>query len=113
MMTIRVAVPEDAEAVTEVSDLAIAILRKTYRPKKATLINKPQESSLRIGWVALMHGRVVGTVQYAVEEDCIHLIGLLVHPHFQRQGVARTLFTYHSRLIAPRKPRQKAFGPEI
>ena len=24
-----------------------------------------------------------------------------------------TLFTHHSRLIAPRKPRQKAFGPEI
>ncbi|MSS69904.1 MAG: hypothetical protein EXS64_00285 [Candidatus Latescibacteria bacterium] len=25
----------------------------------------------------------------------------------------RTLFTRHSRIIAPRKPRQKAFGPEI
>ena len=27
--------------------------------------------------------------------------------------IKRTLFTHHSRLIAPRKPRQKAFGPEI
>lgn len=93
-MTMGVATPEDAEAVTEVSDLAIAFLRKTYRPKKVTLINKPWESSLRIRWVALMHDRVVGTVQYAVEEDCIHLIGFLDHRHFQRQGVARKLVQF-------------------
>jgi ribosomal protein S18 acetylase RimI-like enzyme len=34
---------------------------------------------------------VVGTVRYPCEGERIHLIGLLVHPQFQRQGVARAL----------------------
>jgi GNAT superfamily N-acetyltransferase len=94
MITVRVAMPEDAEAVKEVSDLAVAILCKTYRPKKAANANRPQRTSSRVRLVALMDDRVVGTVEYAIEEDRIHLMGLFVHPQFQRQGVARQLIEY-------------------
>ena len=72
MITIRVAVPEDAEAISEVSSLAVAILRKTYRPTKAVQINRPQGESTRTRLVALADDRVVGTVQYAERGDRIH-----------------------------------------
>jgi predicted N-acetyltransferase YhbS len=94
MITVRVATPEDAEVVREVSDLAVAILRRTYRPKKVAKVNRSQEVSSRVRLVALMDDQVVGTVEYAIEEARIHLTRLFVHPQFQRQGVGRQLVQY-------------------
>ena len=94
MITVRVATPEDSEAILEVSNLAVAILRKTYLPKKAVQINRPHGEGVRTRLVALVDDRVVGTVQYAERGDGIHLIGLFVHPQFQRQGIAHQLVQF-------------------
>ena len=94
MITVRVVLPEDAEAISEVSNLAVAILRKAYRPKKAVHINRPHREGVRTGLVALSDKRVVGTVQYAQRGDGIHLVGLFVHLDFQRQGIAHHLVQF-------------------
>lgn len=90
-MSVRVATPTDAEAVSEISALAITLLRKTYRPTQAALVSQSTCPPPYTRLVILLHDRVVGTVRYTLEADRIHLIGLFVHPQFQQQGIARQL----------------------
>jgi ribosomal protein S18 acetylase RimI-like enzyme len=85
------ATPADEKAIKEVSVLATASLREIYRPENTVLVASCSRTVQRTRRVARIHERVVGTVQYTCEGDRIHLIGLLVHPQFQRQGVARAL----------------------
>ncbi len=68
MITVRVSTPEDSEAISEVSNLAVAILRKTYRPKKAVQINRPHGEGVRTRLVALVDDRVVGLFNMPREE---------------------------------------------
>jgi GNAT superfamily N-acetyltransferase len=94
LIAVREAAPEDAEAVAEISSLATAMLRETYRPKKRCCSQDTSPRKTRTRLVAVMDEGVVGTVQYASEVDRVHLIGLFVHPDFQRRGVARQIIAH-------------------
>lgn len=94
MIEVREARPEDAGAVEEINTLAIAELRKTYRPKKRALaIRAGFRSELR-RIVAAIDGQVVGTTEYLRHGDRIHIVGLGVHPDCRRMGAARRLIEY-------------------
>jgi len=41
--------------------------------------------------VAEIGGVIIGTLQHAQHQEHVHIIGLAVHPEFQRRGVARAL----------------------
>ena len=102
---VREATPEDEEEVAAISSLATATLRETYRPKGGFRSDESAPLTSRTRLVAVMDERVVGTVRYAHEADRIHLIGLFVHPDFQRQGVARQIVAHLAVLGARRGAR--------
>lgn len=51
--------------------------------------------------MAEIDGRVVGTVQFALHEKHVHLVGLAVHPDYQNRGIARSMIAW----VAHRTPR--------
>ena len=90
MITVRLATPEDNDAMAEVSALATETLRETYRltphpPSDAS--DRPALTRL----VAEVEGRIVGTVQYGIRGSRLHIIGLMVRPDHRRKGVARAM----------------------
>jgi len=93
MVTVRPAIPEDNQAVSEVCALGTATLRETYRPKLGAFIGESTPRQLT-PLVAEFDGRVVGTVQYYIEGDRVHIVGLMVRPDFRRQGVARRIVEF-------------------
>ena len=94
MIVVREATSQDKECVDEVLALANRTLRAIYRPTKAALANKVRLDRKLNRLVALVEDRVVGTVQYDVIENRLHLIGLAVHPTYQRRGIARRLVRF-------------------
>jgi ribosomal protein S18 acetylase RimI-like enzyme len=88
---VRQAVPEDEAAVKTVDALATATLRETYRPNQAALDNKARLAARLNRLVATSEGRIVGTVRWYRQDECIRILGLGVHPDFRRRGVAREL----------------------
>jgi len=83
--------PEHEIEVAEVDRLATADLRKVYRPTSLAVrdraIARPNTTPL----VAIVDGRVVGTVQYSVVGECLSFQSLGVHPAFRRRGIASAL----------------------
>jgi len=79
-----------------VDALSTATLRKTYRPNQAALANKARMTTLLNRLVALCDGLIVGTVQWTLEDKCLGIVGLGVHPDFRRRGIARELLAYLS-----------------
>ena len=90
-ITVRPAVPGDKEQMAEVSALATATLRETYRPTEGALRQRPRHKFDMLCLVALLNRRIVGTARCQVADGRFHLIGLGVHPGFQRRGVARRI----------------------
>lgn len=93
-MIIREPTELDAEAIREVKSLAVVPLREIYRPTKVGLARKAQRASIRREVVCEKNGRVVGTVAFEDRQDCFHILGPMVHPSFQRQGIARALLEH-------------------
>lgn len=91
MITVRPADEKDRADVEAIAATATATLRQTYRPTPAALANRSQLARSLQRLVATCDGRVVGTVQYWVEDRIVRVIGLGVHPEYRRQGVARSL----------------------
>ena len=91
---VRPSEPEDDAAVKTVAALSTPTLRKTYRPNKAALDNKARMADRLNRLVATRDGRIVGTVQWYVEDESVRVVGLGVHPDFRRRGVARELLAY-------------------
>ena len=90
-IAVRAPVNADEEAIAEVHALAIADLRKVYRPNEKAFDNLSRISSSLTPLVATKGERVVGTVQLRVEDDRYFVTALSVHPAHRRQGVARAL----------------------
>ena len=88
---VRPAVPEDRAGYLEVDAQAVATLRRTYRPNLAALEHRDSLKQLLERLVAVSEGRIVGTVQWYVQADCVRLLGLGVKPEWRRHGVARRL----------------------
>lgn len=91
MPTVRTATPTDQEGVLQVEASATATLRKTYRPTKRAMANKKNIEKQLIRLVAEEDGRIVGTVQYEITENTLHMIGLGVHEAYRRKGIARKI----------------------
>jgi len=97
-VVVRPARPEDGEQVAEVSTLATATLRETYRPTEAALGRSRAGASRTTRLVAVLNGRIVGTTKYEIRKDGIHLIGLGVHPQFRRMEIARKIIEHVKRI---------------
>jgi GNAT superfamily N-acetyltransferase len=87
---VRKMTPGDARAIEEISRLAIADLRKVYRPTPSFFMPKTSRKQLP-QLVAEIDGRVVGTVTYRLEDLTLHAMSLFTHPDHRRCGVARAL----------------------
>ena len=88
---VREPLPTDCEAIEEINRLAIADLRKVYRPNQEALNNLSKIAPTLSQLVATKEQSVVGTAQYRIDEDCFILTALNVHPIHRQQGVARAL----------------------
>ncbi|MFB3893108.1 MAG: GNAT family N-acetyltransferase [Phycisphaerae bacterium] len=87
---IRAESPADVDAVKEVWRLAVADLRKFYRPTASAI--KTAGARQGVGsLVALIDGRVVGGLRYYMADGRLRSMGPMVHPDFRRRGVARAL----------------------
>lgn len=93
-MIVREPELSDAEALKEVKALAVAPLRQIYRPAQAGFAERAAKDHRRRPFVCEHEGRVVATVEIEDRRDTYHLVGPLVHPDFQRQGIARLLIDY-------------------
>ena len=91
MISVREAIECDKEAFEEVSACAISTLRKVYRPNTRALKNKGRISQGLKRLVALINARIVGTVQFCLDDDYVRVIGLGVHSDNRKQGVAKKL----------------------
>lgn len=88
----------DGEDLAIIEGHADKVLRKTYRPTKAGLRNNRRILKRTHRLMACANDKVVGTVQYYLENDGLRLLGLAVHRDFRRQGIARVLVEYVCRL---------------
>lgn len=91
MITIRPERTDDLASIQEVDAAARASLREIYRPSREALINKSRMGPHLRRLVAIIDGRVVGTVQYHVDGHSLGVVGLGVHPDVRRRGAARSL----------------------
>lgn len=94
MITVR---PERVEDQTEIQNVrasATATLRQIYRPNQRAIENKTRISTRLQKLVAIIDGRVVGTVQYYLESQSVWLIGIGVHTEYRQKGVARSLICH-------------------
>ncbi len=93
-ITIRKATVDEADVVAAVFEAAFAPLRSIYRPKADIASRQAERAKEGIRIVAELDGRVVATVQFDSHKEHVHVIGLAVHPHFQRMGIARRLIDW-------------------
>jgi predicted N-acetyltransferase YhbS len=91
VVTIREATPADADEIAAVRASAVATLRKTYRPNQKALAHKQAIAPALMTLVAVLDGRVVGSVDYHLTSGRVHFLSLDVHADWRRQGVARQL----------------------
>jgi ribosomal protein S18 acetylase RimI-like enzyme len=83
---------------------ALLTLRQVYRPTAAAVARKEQSAPRRRRLVAEAQGLVCGTVEYQLEADRLHLVGLSVKASHRRLGIARRLVEHLIELaIAERK----------
>ena len=94
MIEIRTCLDSDLCAAERVAADAFAHLRQLCRPSPDAVARKHEMESRLTRLVALDGSEVVGTVQYRIDEDRLHIIGLAVAPPRQRQGIARALVSH-------------------
>jgi predicted N-acetyltransferase YhbS len=93
-ITIREATSGDAGEVAAVVEGAFGPLRSIYRPTGEVAARQAERAKEGTRLVAVIDGQVVATVQFDSHQEHVHLIGLAVHPGFQRMGVARRLIDW-------------------
>lgn len=81
----------DEAAVRGVSEAAAESLRRVYQPTGAALELKAARRAHRNRLVCEVDGRIAGTIEYEERQECLHLMGPMVHPDYQRRGVAKCL----------------------
>ena len=100
-MLIRAASSADEPGIAAVAESALAVLRRIYRPTPAALARKHQQHKLpRL--VAVAGSEIVGSVEYALGEERLHLMSLFVLASHRRQGVARALVDELAKLAGER-----------
>ena len=79
MITVRSERNKDKAEIQNVIDSAVATLRQTYRPTQRAIGNKNQIKQNYERLVAIIAGRIVGSVQYFSDNHCVSVLGLDVH----------------------------------
>jgi len=90
-ISIKDATGKDSEKILEVTESATKTLRKTYRPKESLIRKSAETLPSQQRLVAIMDGKIVGTLRIYETIDSINLIGLGVHEDFRNRGVAKAL----------------------
>ena len=85
---VREARSDDADRVSVICEAAFAPLRSIYRPTGAAIARQTERAHLGTQLVAEFEGALAATVQYDQHADHVHVIGLAVHPDYQRRGIA-------------------------
>ena len=88
---VRPPLPGEDMRIAEVSASAVATLRQTYHPTPAAIARKRRMAKTLKRLVALIDDQIVGTLQYRLEDQAIHLMGPMVHHDHRRLGIARAL----------------------
>lgn len=97
MIVIRPAQRGDEPAIAQVRASALGTLREVYRPTPAAIARRHELAPLpRL--VAVVGEQLVGTVEYALGEERLHLMGLFVAASHRQTGVARALVEELARL---------------
>lgn len=97
---VRPFVRSDAPVIEAVVASGIATLRQVYRPSPEALARRAKLPVLpRL--VALDAEQIVGTVEYALAAERMHIMGLFVLASHRRLGVARALVDELAQLAAP------------
>jgi len=91
MIEIRHCLDSELESAKGVSEQAFLCLREVYRPTPEAVQRQRNMASDLKRLVAVDGSEVVGTVQYRLQVDRLHLLGLAVSPSRWRAGVARAL----------------------
>ncbi len=94
MITVRSERNKDKAEIQNVIDSAVATLRQTYRPTQRAIGNKNQIKQNYERLVAIIAGRIVGSVQYFSDNHCVSVLGLDVHTDYRKKGVARSLISH-------------------
>jgi len=102
MITVRSEMDKDKAEIQNVIDSAVATLRETYRPTQRAIDSKAQRNLSCQRLVATTNDRVVGTVQYYHDNQCVSVIGLDVHTDYRKKGVARRLI-HHIKKIGTKE----------
>jgi predicted N-acetyltransferase YhbS len=87
-IAIRKATDADVDDVAAVFAAAFEPLRSIYRPTAEVAARQPQRAQAGTRLVAEVAGRLVATVQFDSHQEHVHIMGLAVHPDFQRMGIA-------------------------
>lgn len=91
-VTVTDAQAADASIVAAIMSAATAQLRRVYRPNQQAIAQA--RAATEVHWLLAMDDASgVGALRYVIECDRLHL-GLGVHPHHQRKGVARALIEF-------------------
>ena len=93
-ITIRQAEDDDTRQVAAVFNAAFAPVRSIYRPTGELAARQAERAKEGTRLVAAVDGQVVGTVQFDCHKEHVHVIGLAVHPEFQRMGIARRMIDW-------------------
>lgn len=93
---IREATSTESKKVTGVFEAAFAPLRPIYRPTVETLARQANQRRKETRLVAVLDEQIVATVQFDLHKEHLHVIGLAVHPAFQRRGIAGSLLNWIS-----------------
>jgi ribosomal protein S18 acetylase RimI-like enzyme len=94
MITVRPERVEDQAEINNVIAATTATLRQIYRPNQKAIENKTRLCEALKRLVAVADGRVVGTVEYYIENRSVCLIGLGVHTNYRQKGIARNLIRH-------------------
>ena len=100
-IVVRHAREGDERGIAAVSEAGVAALRRIYRPTPDAIARYRKMPALpRL--VALVDNTIVGTVEYSLGDELLHLMGLYVAPSHRRTGVARALIDELSRIAGNR-----------
>ena len=91
LITVRPPQACDEAEIAEVDRLSTEDLRKVYRPAPAAVELRTSIANRLQRLVATVNDRVVATVQYYFNGDCVAVLELGVHPESRRHGLARAL----------------------
>jgi ribosomal protein S18 acetylase RimI-like enzyme len=91
MIDVHPCLESELKYAKNVSEEAFLSLREVYRPTPDAVQSKQNMASSLNRLVALDGPDVVGTVQYHLKVDRLHLLGLAVSPCRRRAGIARAI----------------------